>query len=173
MKSKFIRHSFCLALLFLQACDRNPVRPGGGSTESSHVTAATTPDPMRIVLAPIGGESALDQKISRAQSKVRAAADPSVSLEQLGWLFVAKARADFDPGYYKLAEQCALALDRSAGLRGRRGPPPAGPATAVTPSSPSSARSLRTRCARRASKRSCSVVTCCTVSIGSRKLKLS
>jgi Flp pilus assembly protein TadD len=32
-------------------------------------------------------------------------------LERLGWLFVAKARQSFDPGFYKLAEQCALCLE--------------------------------------------------------------
>jgi tetratricopeptide (TPR) repeat protein len=31
----------------------------------------------------------------------------------LGWLFVAKARTSFDPGYYKLAEHCALVLERA------------------------------------------------------------
>jgi tetratricopeptide (TPR) repeat protein len=35
-------------------------------------------------------------------------------LERLGWAFVAKARASFDPGYYKLAEQCAQSLESRA-----------------------------------------------------------
>jgi tetratricopeptide (TPR) repeat protein len=30
--------------------------------------------------------------------------------ERLGWTFIAKARRSFDPGFYKLAEQCALCL---------------------------------------------------------------
>jgi tetratricopeptide (TPR) repeat protein len=33
-------------------------------------------------------------------------------LERLGWLFVAKARESFDPGYYKLSEACAQTLER-------------------------------------------------------------
>ena len=37
--------------------------------------------------------------------------EPRPFLEQLGWLYVAKARASYDPGFYKLAEHCALALE--------------------------------------------------------------
>ena len=33
-------------------------------------------------------------------------------LEQLGWAFVAKARESFDPGFYKLAEQCARCIEK-------------------------------------------------------------
>lgn len=68
-------------------------------------------DPLRLVLLPLGGDSPLDLKISRAQEKVRTVADPGPALEQLGWLFVAKARTSFDPGFYKLAEQCSFALE--------------------------------------------------------------
>jgi tetratricopeptide (TPR) repeat protein len=32
-------------------------------------------------------------------------------LERLGWAFVTKARVSFDPGFYKLAEQCALCIE--------------------------------------------------------------
>ena len=34
-------------------------------------------------------------------------------VEKLGWSFVEKARESFDPGFYKLAEQCGLALEES------------------------------------------------------------
>ena len=68
-------------------------------------------DPLKLVLLPQGGEGPLDLKISRAQEKVRTEADPALALEQLGWLFVAKARTSFDPGFYKLAEQCSFALE--------------------------------------------------------------
>ncbi len=71
----------------------------------------TTVDPLKLALVPMGGQSPLDLKIRRAQEKIRTATDPTLALEQLGWLFVAKARTSFDPGFYKLAEQCSLALE--------------------------------------------------------------
>ena len=68
-------------------------------------------DPCALALLPYEGTNKLDLEIIRLQTKVRSASDPTVWLEELGWAFVAKARRSFDPGYYKLAEQCALCLD--------------------------------------------------------------
>jgi len=65
-----------------------------------------------VALAPHAGSSRLDVDIARAQAL---AADAGVlQLEALGWLFVAKARQSYDPGFYKLAEasaDCALEID--------------------------------------------------------------
>src|SRR5207247_9745450 len=62
------------------------------------------------------GNGRLDSEIRRLQERVRAATNLNPGLERLGWLFVAKARESFDPGYYKLAEACAKALEaRTAG----------------------------------------------------------
>jgi tetratricopeptide (TPR) repeat protein len=33
------------------------------------------------------------------------------ALAQLGWAFIQKARVSFDPGFYKLAEQCAVCME--------------------------------------------------------------
>ena len=101
----------CLAALaFLQAgCDnRTQTNPPPASTIA---TPSPKLDPWKIVLSPHVGDSALDQKIIEAQRVVRTAADPAIALEQLGWLFVAKARASFDNGFYKLAEQCAACME--------------------------------------------------------------
>ena len=68
-------------------------------------------DPCAVALAPVTGADKLSGKIAAIQQKARAASDPIPALEQLGWLFVAKARSSFDPGYYKLAEQCALCIE--------------------------------------------------------------
>lgn len=95
-----------LALLALTGCGKVP-HTATTETKDARIIA----EPLRLVLLPLGGDSALDLKISREQEKVRTAADPAPALEQLGWLFVAKARASFDPGFYKLAEQCSLALE--------------------------------------------------------------
>jgi len=92
--------------LAFSGCGRKTSPPAETSVRTSNV-----PDPLAIALAPHVGESPLDERIRRSQEQVRAAKTTPANLEQLGWLFVAKARASFDPGFYTLAEQCALALD--------------------------------------------------------------
>jgi tetratricopeptide (TPR) repeat protein len=52
----------------------------------------------------------VDQQIVRLQQEARRAAEPVAYLERLGWAFIAKARRSFDPGFYTLAEQCALCI---------------------------------------------------------------
>ena len=64
-----------------------------------------------MVLVPHEGNGKLDLEIIRLQQKVRAEKNPIPWIERLGWTFVAKARESYDPGYYKLAEQCAFCLD--------------------------------------------------------------
>lgn len=66
---------------------------------------------LHVVLTPMEGQTAIDRKINEAQKQVRGAAVAAPELERLGWLFVAKARESFDPGYYKLAEICANLLE--------------------------------------------------------------
>ena len=73
--------------------------------------AAPRPNPRDIVLAPLPGEGRLAHEIARQQDNVRNQKNPLQFMERLGWLFVAKARESFDPGYYKLAEQCACYLE--------------------------------------------------------------
>ena len=68
-------------------------------------------DPCALALAPHEGPDEADREIIRLQTKARSASDPAPWLERLGWAFVAKARVSFDPGFYKLAEQCAWCLD--------------------------------------------------------------
>ena len=83
---------------------------GGDSTvaQSEQLINAAAP---QIILAPQSGDGKVDREIARLQQAVRNARNPNLLLERLGWTFVAKARQSFDPGYYKLAEQCALYLD--------------------------------------------------------------
>ncbi|MGH9463335.1 MAG: tetratricopeptide repeat protein [Vicinamibacteria bacterium] len=76
--------------------------------------------PCVIALTPHLGETSEDVLIARLQEKAVGSHQPLAHLERLGWAFVAKARASYDPGYYKLAEQTALCLeskkpDRAAG----------------------------------------------------------
>ena len=112
-KNKSCQMSRAALLLVLGAglafsgCGRN----AGTPPSESSVRTRIVPDPLAIALAPHAGESPLDERIRRSQEKVRESKNTSVGIEQLGWLFVAKARASFDAGFYTLAEQCALALD--------------------------------------------------------------
>ena len=64
-----------------------------------------------VALANHVGDTSLDREISRLQQEAQRASDAEHVLERLGWLFVSKARISYDPGYYKLAEQCALCLE--------------------------------------------------------------
>src|ERR1041385_1305492 len=73
--------------------------------------SSTSPDPCSFALAPHSGESRVDREIIRLQQEIQRASNPAAMLERLGWMFVAKARASFDPGFYTLAEQCALCLE--------------------------------------------------------------
>jgi tetratricopeptide (TPR) repeat protein len=65
----------------------------------------------KIAISPHAGTAKLDRDIQAAQRRVKEASDPRPLLEQLGWLYVTKARASHDQGFYKLAEQCAVALE--------------------------------------------------------------
>ena len=77
--------------------------------------AASVPifdDPLALVLTPQTGDSRNDREISRLQQQIRNGRNLQLGLEQLGWAFVAKARESFDPGFYKLAEQCAWCIEK-------------------------------------------------------------
>ena len=85
--------------------------PSNQATAPAPVQNASAPDALSLVLASHQGEGKVDREITRLQNEVRQATDPGPWLERLGWMFVAKARQSFDPGFYKLAEQCAVALE--------------------------------------------------------------
>ena len=79
--------------------------------------AFAPPTPLRLILVPEPGknETELDKQIAHYQAELRAPVSQSAvrlaALDTLGWLFVAKARTAYDPGYNILAEQCALEMD--------------------------------------------------------------
>jgi len=85
---------------------------------SASGVAPATEAPCEIALAAHTGDSKIDQEIARLQQDLRSNAKPfqtTALIEKLGWSFVEKARASFDPGFYKLAEQCALCLESKQG----------------------------------------------------------
>lgn len=89
------------------------------STAAPSANLATTDPELRaaisykIVLSPHLGAAEIDRNIQIAQRRVQQASDPRPFLERLGWLYVTKARTSHDQGFYKLAEQCALALENA------------------------------------------------------------
>lgn len=74
--------------------------------------AAILDNSLGLVLTPQTGDSRTDKEISRLQQQIRNGRNLELGLEQLGWAFVAKARESFDPGFYKLAEQCARCIEK-------------------------------------------------------------
>jgi tetratricopeptide (TPR) repeat protein len=65
-----------------------------------------------ILLNPGSDETnAVDKQIAQTQARVKSGANSGQQVERLGWLFVEKARVSNDPGFYKLAEKCALCLE--------------------------------------------------------------
>jgi tetratricopeptide (TPR) repeat protein len=89
-----------MALLAALGCGRAPRDAGD-----------TGPQACAVALAPHSGESALDREIVRLQREAAASSNPLRALDTLGWAFVRKARAAYDGGYYRLAEECARCLD--------------------------------------------------------------
>ena len=85
--------------------------------ETTLPAASKSIDPLALVLAPHTDTGRVDSEIRRFQEQARRGTYPNPALERLGWLFVAKARESFDPGYYKLAEACAQALEARATVR--------------------------------------------------------
>src|SRR5262249_31693901 len=75
-------------------------------------SASILDNPLALVLTPQSGDSPIDKEISRLQQQIRSGRNALAWLEQLGWAFVAKARESFDPGFYKLAEQCARCIEK-------------------------------------------------------------
>ncbi|MEO5754781.1 MAG: tetratricopeptide repeat protein [Chthoniobacterales bacterium] len=73
--------------------------------------AAPPSTPLQVVLTPLGGTEKTDRDIAGFQNRIKTTPDQAPALlERLGWSFVEKARISSDPGYYKLAEQCADAI---------------------------------------------------------------
>jgi tetratricopeptide (TPR) repeat protein len=64
-----------------------------------------------IALVPQKGDELIDHDIRRLQEEARSKHQSPEVMKRLGWAFVRKARLSYDPGYYKLAEQCALAVE--------------------------------------------------------------
>src|SRR5215471_1501310 len=87
-------------------------RPKNKSEANQTTAAAVFDDPLALVLGSQTGESRTDKDISQLQQRIREGRNVELWLDRLGWAFVTKARESFDPGFYKLAEQCALCIEK-------------------------------------------------------------
>jgi tetratricopeptide (TPR) repeat protein len=106
-----MRRLCCFIFLILSPIALNACHKASGG-------ALQAPTPCEIAFAAYPnnsvGDSKIDQEIARIQTDLRTNARPfqtTALIEKLGWSFVEKARVSFDPGFYKLAEQCALCLE--------------------------------------------------------------
>ncbi len=103
----YTEYIFILAVGFACAsCHRQ-----GGPPPAADLTSVSSFSPVTLVLTTHEGREDLDIKIRDRQERIRGGLDSVADFERLGWLFVAKARASYDAGFYKLAEQCALVMD--------------------------------------------------------------
>jgi tetratricopeptide (TPR) repeat protein len=94
----------CVFVFFLSQKNEN-------EPNKAPAAVATFDNPLGLVLTPQTGGSGTDREISRLQQRIREGRNVELWLDRLGWAFVAKARESFDPGFYKLAEQCAHSIE--------------------------------------------------------------
>ena len=94
----------CLLVFFHSPKSRN-------KPNKAPAAAGSFDNALGLVLTPQTGDSRADNEISQLQQRVREGRNVELWLDRLGWAFVEKARESFDPGFYKLAEQCVRAIE--------------------------------------------------------------
>lgn len=110
---KFFPNLAVVAVLGLTAAVLLTGQSSDKADSTPVVPSKTQPSPeLALVLTPPAGDTPVDREISELQKKISSAANPSALLERLGWAYVNAARMTNDPGFYKLAEQCAVAIDQ-------------------------------------------------------------
>ena len=115
-RTKLPAVALCASLLSAVSAGLGEGADGITTTTLSRDSAKTHPElrasiSYKIALSPQPGGDPLDRDIETVQRRIREAGEPRLFLEKLGWLYVAKARSSYDPGFYKLAEHCAAALE--------------------------------------------------------------
>jgi tetratricopeptide (TPR) repeat protein len=111
---KYCRDFFVCVTLLSAVASLLILYPQSKNKSAAHKASASVPifdDPLALVLAPQAGNSRIDKEISQLQQRIREGRNVELWLDRLGWAFVTKARESFDPGFYKLAEQCARAIE--------------------------------------------------------------
>jgi tetratricopeptide (TPR) repeat protein len=103
--SKLLLATACLLILFLSQKSKD-------EPNKAPATARSFDNPLGLVLTSQTGKNRTDKEIFQLQQRIREGRNVELWLDRLGWAFVAKARESFDPGFYKLAEQCALCIEK-------------------------------------------------------------
>ncbi len=96
--------SFWNTKLSIQQRRLSGTRANGGIISAPGITSCA------IALAPHQGDEEIDREIRRLQGETRSNSERVATMKRLGWAYVTKARLSYDPGYYKLGEQCALCV---------------------------------------------------------------
>ena len=98
----FLRYSPTLIFIFAAAFSN-------GCKTVQSATEPQLPKPCAIALAAQTGATKLDEEITKWQQKSKTTNQEAgkISLEQLGWKFIEKARISNDPGFFQLAASCA------------------------------------------------------------------
>ncbi len=99
-----------VSLLAVSCCAVALVRSSRMSARPTLPLLTRTTDLNAAIFAKHRGSDPIDSHIVAAQQKASGSKDVR-ALEKLGWLFVQKARLSNDPGFYKLAERAALAIE--------------------------------------------------------------
>ncbi len=92
------------------------VRFGGRTppqASAPRATLASEVEPCALVLAAHTGATREDAAILREQEALRLEPQSSARMERLGWAYVAKARASFDDGFFKLADMAGRCLEKN------------------------------------------------------------
>ena len=100
----FLATAFPLVFFLSQKSKNEP--------DKAPAAAVAFDNSLGLVLTQQIGESRTDGEISQLQRRIREGRNVELWLDRLGWAFVAKARESFDPGFYKLAEQCARCIEK-------------------------------------------------------------
>jgi len=113
MQQILLAAAMALTAAILSGCGQKAATRTNSAQAQPSPLLSAWPDPLTLVLVPQAGDDKADLEIRHIQEQVRQGRNRNLALEQLGWAFVSKARESFDAGYYKLAEQCALAIEQS------------------------------------------------------------
>ena len=106
--SSFLRQGFGLVFgLTMGMAVLGASQPGENS--------ATVKIPAVLLIEPRDA-TPIDGQILASQRRLKSSAFPGSELERLGWLFIAKARASSDPGFFTLAGIAADALENNFAL---------------------------------------------------------
>lgn len=91
----------------LFVASQKPRRMPSAATAHSSVPEAKRDVSIDLILTQVPGDEKIDAEIAKLQEQIKDAPRSTALIGRLGWTFVTKARISNDPGFYKLAEQCA------------------------------------------------------------------